>query len=122
MQINFDVVIKDIYDNDMTTAEKNDTKDKKAEQIPFTLRHAAVEGLLAVLPIDANIDGAEKLIRWELATKVHRNKVEETEGKVTQLRSTPLDLSPEEVSLIKKRIGDVYGTPIVGPCWDLLNG
>lgn len=131
MKINFDQVINDVYGNHLTFSEKGTKgrvtdatdKDKKdPNEVPFTLRHAAVESLLATTPADAEMEGIKKLELWELATTIHKNKAEEKKGKVTQLHSGPLELTPEELTLIRKRIGVVYGTPIVGPCWKLLDG
>jgi hypothetical protein len=48
----------------------------------------------------------EKYRRWKLAGKVHGKHV---------------DLSPEDLTLLKKLVGKAYGPAIVGPAWQALD-
>jgi hypothetical protein len=75
----------------------------------FTLKDAAIEALLATFgEADARTTGTEKFKRYNLAQKVHAG------GEV--------DLTPEEVSLIKERVGTGYNAAVVGAAYLLLNG
>jgi hypothetical protein len=69
-----------------------------------TLKHIAVEALLAVYRGEENLKGEEKLKRWLLATKI-------------EMSNGLTEFTIEEVALIKELIGKAYGPLIVGPCW-----
>ena len=73
-----------------------------------TLKFVAQESLLAVLQED-KITGEEKAKRWLLGTRIETNPEN-------------IDLTTDEISLIKQLIGKSYGSLIVGPAWKMLEG
>lgn len=74
------------------------------DEKPLTLKHVAFEALCVV---EAGTSGEEKYKRGKLV-----QRIAESEGAV--------ELSTEEVSLIKKRIGEIYGPIVVVAAHDLL--
>lgn len=97
MKIDFTTVLTDLEGKPILKGE-----------VPITLKEAALEALLATFPNDQ--DGANtgkgKFERFQLALKC--------EGTA--------ELSVEEVATIKKRIGEAWGSLIVGRAWGLLEG
>ena len=81
--------------------------DMKGE--PATVRGVAIEALFAQFKDEENLSGEEKLKRWELASKIKADP-------------DPVDLTVEEVALLKKLIGKAYGAIIVGQAWKVLEG
>ena len=51
------------------------------------------------------ITGEEKYRRWKLASRLHGN----------------VNLSPEDLALVKKFVGKAFTPQIVGPAWDMLD-
>lgn len=80
--------------------------DENKEVIDATLRTAIVNALLA--PTKGQESGVEKVKKYELAKKVYQ--VDEVE------------LSAEDITLIKSRIGDTFSSLIVGQCFEMLEG
>lgn len=74
---------------------------------PATLGDVAVAALTGVLAEDARDDGAAKFKRGELAHRIYKAK--------------SIELTVEEVALIKERIGKVYGPAVVFAAWPLLD-
>lgn len=74
---------------------------------PATLKMAAVNALIQPFP-DEKLDGAKKLDRGILAERIH-------------LAKEPLDLTSEEVTLVKSVIGKMYPPLIVLRAWRLLD-
>jgi len=68
------------------------------------LSYICVEALLATIQGE-QIDGNKKLELWNLANKIHNSEV---------------DLTVEEVALIKERVGKVFSQLIVGTVYDAL--
>lgn len=79
---------------------------KDCSQVPMTLGDAAVTALESPLTDDGT-DGKKKFERDALARKVYNNAAAE--------------LSPEDVALIKERIGKFWNAPQVGAAWPLLD-
>lgn len=75
---------------------------------PFLLRTACVNALMTTLEEDKNQPGEDKLTAYVLAKRLH----EEDE----------LDLTPEELTKLKDRVGKCFGPAVVGPVFQLLNG
>lgn len=73
----------------------------------LTLRTVSQNALVAVFQDEQHLSGEDKLKRWELAMKVKRSP-------------DPVDLTTDEVVLIKKLIGKAYGPVISGQAWQLL--
>jgi len=74
---------------------------------PQTLGDLALVALLAQIDEDRNLDPRKKYERDQLARKIFKNR--------------NAALSPEEIALIKERIGKVYGPAQVGAAWPLLD-
>ena len=81
-------------------------KDKK---VPLTLGKASAEALLAPLEKDKLETGQKKYEKWKLAGKIIEAK-------------TPLDVTAEDVALLKDRIGLMYSAAVVGPAYEMLEG
>lgn len=72
-----------------------------------TLGSVAVDALM--LMVDGQKpSGKESFKRHRLATKIYDK--------------SDVDLSIEEIALLKKLIGNVFGPAVVGPAWNLLEG
>ena len=76
------------------------------EAIDATLRMAMVNAVLS--PIEKE-SGMDKVKKFNLAKKIHDAESE-------------VDLTVEEVSLVKERIGEVFPVLIVGQVFNLLEG
>ena len=74
-----------------------------------TLGNVSSGALLVVLEKDRNEGGKARYERWQLAGKIIK-----ADGLV--------ELEAEEVTVIKERIGLMYGPIIIGPAYDLLEG
>jgi len=73
---------------------------------PMTIRAAIVQALNAA-DTNPSTTGDEKFQRFILATKVHNGKVNE--------------LTVEELSIIKKRVGEVYAMPeVIGAIYNAI--
>ena len=79
------------------------------EAVNATLGKMMIESLLATFKDEENLSGDEKLKRWQLAIKIKNADV-------------MVELTVEEVALVKKLVGKAYGTIIVGQVWELLEG
>jgi hypothetical protein len=80
----------------------------KNRDADFTLKSAAIEALMNIAESDRTAKGEDKFKRYELAVKVNAG------GEV--------EITPEEATLLKQRIGEVYGPAVIGPAYKLLNG
>jgi hypothetical protein len=97
MKINFDAFLIHLDGKPLT--------DKNGD---VNLKTVAVESLMVVIESDRTTKGEVKFMRYKLAEKVNSG------GEV--------ELTPEEAAMLKQRIGDVFGTAVVGPAFKLLNG
>jgi len=77
---------------------------KKAK--PLTLRAVACMALTGHHPQE-NIDGLEKVRRFTLAQRIHVQDL--------------VEMTVEEVALVKLLINQTYGTVVVAPAWALLD-
>ena len=100
MKINFDSKLMGLDGKALVFIEGDTRRD-------MLLKDAAVEALMLQL-VHENSSGEEKLRRYELARKIYDGG--------------ELDLTPEDVSLIKQRIGAGYSVAVVGSAFTLLNG
>lgn len=99
MKINVNHVLKTIDGQSM--------KDNvNGEAIDATVKMAIVNAVLS--PVDKET-GVKKLEKYQLAQKVYN-----ADGEV--------ELSAEEISLIKKQVGEVFPPIIVGQVFNLLEG
>ena len=78
-----------------------------SETEPMTVRLAATRALIAVYRDEQNLAGDEKVARFHLALKV----TNEDEP----------DLKAEDIVLIKKLVGKMYGPVVVGRVWSILD-
>lgn len=97
MKINFNTVL--------THIDGEPLKNKGKE---LTLKAASVEALMMILESDRSATGEAKFKCYELAAKVHGGD--------------EVEITPEDATLLKKRIGEAYGAAVVGPAYKLLNG
>jgi len=102
MKIDFSQILKNIEGKELKE-KKEDSK----EDIPIILSKICVEALMATLQ-DEKSNGEEKLKRYNLAEKIHK--------------AQELEIATEDIVLLKKRVGDVYPTIIVGPAFRMLEG
>ena len=81
---------------------------KKIEEVPFTISEAIINSLTANFEDEKDLTGEEKVKRFIIAQKVQRNK------------DKTIDLSVEDVSMVKKLVGKAFGVLIVGQVWEIL--
>lgn len=93
----FNVILKDMKGNDLT----------EPDEAPITLKAVAVNSLLAALPNDSP-SGEEKVKRFLLATKI-------------QSGESGVEVTPEDIVLIKRMVGQAMATLIVGQVFVLLD-
>jgi len=74
---------------------------------PLTLGSAAMRALVATFEDDKNLPGEEKFKRGELALRVYKGGT--------------VDLSAEDVALIKKQMAKGYGPIVVLRTWKLID-
>jgi len=80
----------------------------KQDDEVFTLKDAALAALQATLDDDRHVSGTEKVRRYKLALAIHSGD--------------PVELTAEDVALIKDRINKCYGSPvIVAQAWEALD-
>lgn len=72
----------------------------------LTLKRAMVNALQAMFEDERQLEGEKKLERWKLAMKIHLG------GEI--------DLTAEEIVLVKRLVGKLYGPSVVGPVWTAL--
>lgn len=73
-----------------------------------TLAYFAINALMAQTAEDTKQTGEEKVAAYILSSKI--------------IGGGEVEITPEESSLIKARIGKLYGPMIVGQCWPVLDG
>lgn len=83
--------------------------DEKGASIDKSLGKFCEDALLAAYPDETSLEGTEKFKRWQLAAKIAKDG-----GK-------NVDLSVEELALVKKLVGKGYPPMIVGPVWLMLD-
>lgn len=71
-----------------------------------TLAKLCVQALGAVVPGDQDMSAEDKVRAWTLGGKIVKGGV--------------VEVSVEEISLLKKRVGKLYGPFVVGPCHEAL--
>lgn len=95
-----------ITDKTLKDLEGNVLKDPDGKQ--GTVFGVIIDALLTPQRGEESLPGEEKLKRWELARKIH--------GKFD------VDLSLDELTLIKTLVGKAFGPVVVGQVWSLLEG
>lgn len=81
---------------------------KKEDDQDVLIKDVILNSLLAHFPDEQGLTGEEKVKRYALALKVHKN-------------AAP-DLSIEDLSMVKKLVGKMYPALIVGQMWEVLEG
>lgn len=77
--------------------------------VPLTLAHVVIESLLAADESAKHTSGARKAELFALALRVHA-------------ATEPIDLTPEQVTMIRERVGAVCTTLVCGRAFEMLNG
>jgi hypothetical protein len=100
MKVNFNAKLNDLHGQPMHFAENG-------KAVPMLLKHAAVEALLG--QSNSLPDGEAKFKAYQMAERIMNAK-----GAV--------DMTPEDVTELKTKIGTQWGANVVGPSYKLLNG
>jgi hypothetical protein len=79
------------------------------DKSPATLGGISAEALVMTFGDEPTLSGEEKRKRYRFAHRISRSVV-------------PLDLTPEEVVLLRGLVAKAYGPLVVGQVWDLLEG
>ncbi len=82
-------------------------KDEAGKEVEVGL--IVLRALGANLDTDRTMDGEQKVKIWELAVKIGSS-------------DKPVDLTPEELVILKQRVGAAFGPMVVGPAYRILNG
>jgi hypothetical protein len=96
---NFDTVLNDLQEMPILNADK--------QGATLTAKDATLAALL-IANQNKPVSGEEKFKRWQLAQRVSAG------GEV--------EVTPEEITLIKELAGDVYSAIVIGPLYIFLNG
>lgn len=96
MRKNFDVPILDL-----------DGKEIKVGDVIQTLGHVSLSALLATFEDERALTGKQKADRMQLALKINSNMKE-------------VDLTIEQLNLVKELIGKGFGPLVVGRAYELL--
>ena len=107
MKIDFSILLVTLSGEPLTKSLSEDEQDEKKEKIQYTLGLACSNALVAFLEQDRQKDGAYKFSCWQLASRISKAK-------------EPIDITAEEIVLIKDRVGRMYGAMGVGPVYELL--
>jgi hypothetical protein len=113
MEVKLNTILKDLDGKDIIfTQGVPATKDtKEVPAVYATVGKMTIEALMATYKDEENLSGEDKLKRWQLAVRVKNSSATGT-----------IQMTAEEVSLVKKLIGKAYGIMIVGQVWELLEG
>lgn len=79
-------------------------QDEKGEAKSVLLRNVLINSLL--IPMDSD-DGVTKAAKWNLALKIQEND--------------KVEVTPEQVVMMKNAVAKPYGPAIVGPVFSLLD-
>lgn len=100
MKIETEVVLKNLDGEELKDASV------KGESTNVTLKICLINALLSPLGQGKTEAGTEKLKKFNLAKKINDNK--------------EVDLSADDIVLLKNRVGEVYPPLIVGQVYELL--
>lgn len=99
MKLNVTTVMNQVNGNPLLEA------DAKGEATELILRTVLINALMDPVKEDTGVIKVEK---YDLALKIQKND--------------EVELSPEQVVLLKKAVEKPYGAVVVGPIWKLLDG
>lgn len=105
MKISLNQKMKDIEGE---VIKVNKQKGKEVVEIDLKLAKVLITALTSNFEDEKNLEGEEKVKRFIIAQKIQRKK----DGVV--------DLSVEDVAMIKKLVGKTWGTIVVGQVWEIL--
>ena len=91
----------------ITTLDGHPFKDPSGQVSDITLAVIAENALLQAYSDETNLSGEDKIKRYTLARKIEDNK--------------KVDLSAEEIALLKKLIAKSYNPLITGQSWHMLD-
>lgn len=104
--VNVDEIIKTLINE--PTQQVIDQLNKMKKGDILTLKLISVNALLLTTESDKNLSGKDKLLRGELARRIYNNT------------DNPIDVSAEEIVLIKDRINKMYSVEVVYVAYALL--
>ena len=102
MKVDFDTILKSISGENL---KEDDEKTDLKLSVP------CINSLLISAPQkqgERPEEGRAKLLRYKLAKKIYSGGV--------------IDVTAEEISLLKQKIGEVFGPALVGPAFEVLEG
>jgi len=97
------------YDNEkfVSTEETPDENPQHLRKRKITLRSVCIGALTGTLEADRTMKGPDKIKQFTLAVRIQEQE--------------EVDLASEDVTLLKKRIGNMYTTLVVGRAFELLD-
>lgn len=114
MKLDTTKILKGFDGKDIKVLEKIENEDESGDATPFTevrtpatVRFCCKAALLNELKCDQNASLEKKLERYNLAMKIHNQD--------------EIELSSEQVSMLKKRLGLSFGVVVVGRCCEILD-
>jgi hypothetical protein len=84
-------------------------RDEKGVDTPISLDTLSVNALLMTDKQELSLPGVEKLKRFNLAQKIYASPEK-------------VELTEEELKLVKDQIGKYYTVLIIGTAWEMLEG
>jgi hypothetical protein len=81
----------------------------KHKEADLTLKTIACEALMASYKEETQLSGEEKHKRFKLSQRIFR-------------ATEPVNVTIEEIAVIKRLVGILYGPAVCGPVFDLLEG
>lgn len=107
MKRDFSTVLRNLRGEIIRVEDPTRPRPEGEEPPPATLAFVATEALMQHVRGDENMSGEQKLRLYRLAGKVVHGGV--------------VEVTAEEIALLKERIGKGYGPNIVGPAYELLD-
>lgn len=102
MKVNFSQILNNINGKPLKH------RDEEGNEGDLKLSDVCTNALMSLAEQDKNENGVKKFKRYQLATKIHKQD--------------EVEVTAEEVSLLKEKIGSLYGPAVIGPCYELLEG
>lgn len=97
------------FNTQITQIDGKPIIDDKGAPAPVTLKKVAVEALLTTFPDEASLAGEEKARRYVLAVKISGSD------------SGKIELTSEDVTMLRKVVGKGYGPLVVGQVWKIID-
>ncbi len=106
MQINFTVEMKNIHGHTLKERMPDPDEPGKTIEDAVTLKVISVNALLSV---EDGMSGKDKAKRYALAIQINQSD------------ETGLDLSIDDIALVKRLVGKNYSPLVVGQAWQILD-